>query len=133
MKKIIFVSSILFAIVSAFSCQSTKVIPEDATSTQLIQMGQDCLDTSDYAGAEKYFKTVIQRYGMDTSTYIEARYELGHLYLKQKNYEDAYAAFEEILGLFRDAEAGYLPASYKKLAQMGMNQIPDSKLTKLKD
>ena len=107
------------------SCNTVPKIPDDATSTQLIQMGQDALEISNYTAAETYYNAVIQRYGMDTTTYIEASYELGHLYLKQKRYEEAYQKFDEILVIFSNAEIGTIPASYKKLAEMGMERIPE--------
>lgn len=124
MKKIIvpFITAIL---ISVTSCYTVPVIPQDLTYTQLIQLGQDSIEIANYKAAEAYYSAVIQRYGMNTNIYIEATYELGHLYLRQKKYEEAFPKFNEILGLYEEAEAGILPASYKKLAQIGLNQIPD--------
>ena len=125
MKKII--STIIFTgfLFALAGCNSVPEIPVDASSTQLIQLGQDAMGISNYAAAEAYYNAVIRRYGMDTAVYVEARYELGHLYLKQKKYEQAYACFSEILSIFENAEFGSVPAAYKKLAQMGMNSIPE--------
>lgn len=122
MKKIIycFICAFLFV-----SCNSVPEIPATASSTQLIQLGQDALEISNYTAAETYYNAVIQRYGMDTATYIEARYELGHLYMKQNKYPEAYASFNEILGIFENAEFGSIPAAYKKLALMGIDNIPE--------
>ncbi|MGP1530651.1 MAG: hypothetical protein ACTTI5_00485 [Treponema sp.] len=108
-----------------FSCKSASVIPPDATYAQLIQMGQDAFSSANYRTAERYYMAVIQRYGMDTKAYIEARYELGHLYLSRKRYADAYRTFNEILGIFENAEYGTIPAAYRKLALMGMDKIPE--------
>ncbi|MGP1459031.1 MAG: hypothetical protein ACTTKL_06955 [Treponema sp.] len=110
---------------AAFSCKSTKVIPADATYAQLIQMGQDAFSGARYRAAERYYTAVIYRYGMDTRAYIEARYELGHLYLRRRRYAQAYRSFNEILGIFENAEYGSVPPAYKKLAQMGMDKIPE--------
>lgn len=124
--KLVLKALIITTFCAAFSsCGSVPKIPDDATSTQLIQMGQDSLEYSNYTAAETYYNAVIQRYGMDTATYIEANYELGHMYLKRKDYQKAFAKFNEILGIYEYAEIGSLPGSYKKLAQMGMNQIPE--------
>lgn len=116
----------ILAAVSTFfiSCNTVPEIPADASSTQLIQMGQDAMEFSNYTAAETYYNAVIQRYGMDISAYIEASYELGHLYLKQKKYALAYQKFDEILSTFENAEIGVIPAAYKKLATIGMEQIP---------
>ena len=104
-------------------------IPPSATSTQLIQLGQDSLSLKNYVAAETYYNAVIQRYGMDTKVYIEARYELGHMYLQQKKYQEAYRNFSEILEIFENAEYGSIPASFKKLAQMGIENIPEKNRT----
>lgn len=82
------------------------------------------MEFSNYTAAETYYNAVIQRYGMDISAYIEASYELGHLYLKQKKYALAYQKFDEILSTFENAEIGVIPAAYKKLATIGIEQIP---------
>lgn len=123
-------SSVLGTVLAAsalflFSCSSTPKIPEEATATQLIQMGQDALENSNYKAAEVYYMAVIQRYGTDTNLYIEARYELGHTYLQQKKYDEAYTSFAEILAIYENAEYGSVPGSFKKLAQIGMKNLPE--------
>lgn len=127
MKKIIFISILLITL-NFISCKSTEVVPEDLTIAQLIQKGQDAYGISDYKSAEVYYLTAIERFGDDTNTYIEVKYELGHLYLKTKDYDKAFAAFTEILELYDYASTGLLPPEYKKLAQIGLSKIPEDKL-----
>lgn len=110
---------------TAVSCRTVKDIPEDLTAPQLLQRGQSCLDNADYKSAEVYYQTTIDRYGDDTNTYIEAKYELAHLYMKRKKYEKARTALDEILDIYNNAPSGSLPAAYKKLAQIEMAKIPD--------
>ena len=59
---------------------------------------------------------------------MKARYELGHLYLKQKKYAAAYASFKEILDMYASTTPGVLPGAYNKLAEIGMQRIPKNKL-----
>ena len=126
MIKDIFKFALIFIFTAAFfSCKSASMIPQNATYAQLIQMGQDAFGSANYRAAERYYTAVIHRYGMDTKAYIEARYELGHLYLSRKRYADAYKSFNERLGIFENAEYGSIPAAYKKLALMGMDKIPE--------
>ncbi|MBD5414157.1 MAG: hypothetical protein HDR52_07050 [Treponema sp.] len=128
MKKFaLFITMIVMFVIC--SCNSVPEIPPSATSTQLIQLGQDSLSLKNYVAAETYYNAVIQRYGMDTKVYIEARYELGHMYLQQKKYQEAYRNFFEILEIFENAEYGSIPASFKKLAQMGIENIPEKNRT----
>ena len=98
-----------------------------------MQRGQASLDNSDYKTAEKYFLKTIEQYGDDTDTYIEAKYELAHLYIKTKRYDKAYDNLSEILELYDYAIAGSLPAAYKKLAQIEIDKIPSAKLEELQN
>ena len=126
MKKIIVLLSIIALAggVLFTSCQTVKDIPEDLTAPQLLQRGQSYADNADYKNAEACYLATIDRYGDNTETYIEAKYELAHLYIKNKNYEKAQPVLEEILELYDYAPVGTLPAAYKKLAQMDMEKIP---------
>ena len=109
MKKLI-ILAVLAAISSLFiSCKTLKEIPEDKTSAQIIQMGQNYVGISDYKSAELCYNTVIDRYGTDPSIYVEARYELGRIYLAQKKYDKAYATFNEVLSIY-DSYAAVLPS-----------------------
>lgn len=127
MRKIILLTSIitLAAAVLFTSCQTVKDIPEDLTAPQLLQRGQAYADASDYKNAEACYLATIDRYGDDTNTYIEAEYELAHLYMKMKKYDKARAVLEEILEIYDYATPGSLPAAYKKLAQIDMEKIPN--------
>lgn len=126
MKRTISILSAIFTLSIFTSCASVKDISPDLSAAQLIQFGQSAFDYAQYKNAEQYFLTAIERYGDNTYTYIEAKYELGHLYLKQKNYKKAYHAFKDILIIY-DNSTG-IPGSYKKLCLIGMNEIPESKL-----
>lgn len=131
MKKNIFIIAIFAAFVVFFpSCSTVKEIPDDLSAAQLIQLGQDAYGNAQYKNAEMYYSTVISRYGMNTDTYIEAKYELGHLYLKQKYYTAAYSAFKEIVDLYASTAPGTYPGAYSKLAQIEMAKIPENKLPK---
>lgn len=131
MKKIIYLLSTIALSGILFSCVSNKEIAQDLTAAQIIQLGQNALDSSDYAHAEKCFQEVVKRYGTNITNYIEARYEIGHVNIKTKNYEKAYLAFREILDMYESAAATELPPEFKKLAQIGISQIPAKKLESL--
>lgn len=107
------------------ACQSVKDIPQELTAPQLLQRAQSYVDMADYKNAEACFLATIERYGDDTNTYIEAKYELAHLYIKTKKYDKARSALEEILELYDYATVGSLPAAYKKLAQIDMEKLPN--------
>lgn len=130
MKKIILAITTIFISLTLFSCASVKEIPTDLTAAQIIQRGQNAYDLKDYNNAANCYKTVIQRYGIDVRVFLEGKYELGHVYLAQKKYDEAYNIFAEILDIYETTPAGDLPQAYKKLAQIGMSNIPDNKKPK---
>ena len=120
MKKIFLILPTLLFQAFFFSCSTVPEIPENASATQLIQYGQDAIDLGNYSLAETYYLTTIKRYGMDTTTYIEARYELGRRYLNK-----ALLQFKEILDIYDSVEIGTYPPSFQKLSKLSINQIPE--------
>ena len=110
------------------SCQSVPTeIPTDLDASQLIQKGQDAFALGNYKAAEKYFMTVLERYGTDPKKYVEAQYKIGHLYMKQKRHDKAEVVFTEILDIYQEATPGVLPGAYQKLSQIEMDKIQKKK------
>lgn len=132
MKKTVLFLSVLFLSFSFFSCGTIEEIPEDLSSAQLLQQGQNEYSNGAYENAERYYLETIKRYGDDTQTYIEARYELGHLYMKTKEYKKAYINFSDILNIYELSPMGAFPPAYKKLAELGISKIPETELEKIK-
>jgi outer membrane protein assembly factor BamD (BamD/ComL family) len=126
--------SLFFLLVSALAgigfsgCKSAPVvITDNMTSQELIQKGQDAYQNNDDGNALKYYQAVIDRYGSDKAVYVEARYEIGHLYMKQQKYKEAEPIFTEIQEIFRSSLPGTLPAAYNKLAEIELAKIPSNK------
>ncbi len=131
MKKSIILTALFVASMLFVSCKTLKEIPEDKTSAQIIQMGQNYVGNGDYKSAEFCYSTVIERYGTNPSIYVEARYELGRVYLAEKKYDKAYSTFTEVLDIY-DRYGTMIPGAYKKLCNISINQIPAAKLAELK-
>lgn len=130
MKKLLITFTTLFLALTLFSCESIKEIPEGKTAAQIIQMGQNAVSNGDYKSAEFCYKTAIERFNTDPAIYVESKYELAHVYSKQKKYEEAYKTYTELLDLY-DSYGIALPGSYKKLCQIGISKIPEDKLSAL--
>ena len=122
--KSIFVVLTFITIIFVVSCASIpKDIPLDLSAKELNQKAQECTAAENYAGAEVYYKTLIQRFGMDTSVLIPAEFELAHVYIKQKKYDKAKPVLERVLSYY-EVDTGSLPREYRKLAQIDLNKIP---------
>ena len=130
MKKLIALAAALAAVTLFISCKTLKEIPEDKTSAQIIQMGQNYAAIPDYKSAAFCYETVIERYGSDPAIFVEGKYELGRVYLAQHKYEKAYDIFNELLALY-DTYPMMLPPAYKKLCNISLNQIPEVRMQEI--
>lgn len=126
MKKIFLLLSTLLAtfLVSGvlFSCKTIKEIPEEKTAAQIIQMGQNAAAINSFTDAEFCYKEALKKFPEDMNIFVQANYELGHIYTKQKKYEKAEKAFNSILNL-ADENPYTVPPKYIKLCKMGLERI----------
>ena len=110
------------------SCVSSEVdVPEDATRLEIVQLAQTAFDSGFKKKALKYYEVLLQRYGTDTATYIEGRYEIAHIYVKKRKYDLARPMLEEIVEIYASSQPGQLPGAYRKLAQKDLDKINASK------
>ncbi len=115
------------ALLLAFALSSCGSVPKEIpemTSQELIQNGQTSYENSNYKAALAYFNTAVERFGDWPSVYVEARYEIGHVYMKQKKYSLAEPIFNEIVEIYKNSTPGSIPAAYNKLAQIELAKIP---------
>ena len=54
---------------------------------------------------------------------MTAKFELAHILVKEKKYEEAKPLLEEIIGFYTDDFSRILPPEYKKLAQIDLAKI----------
>lgn len=127
------IASIILASSLAFlaSCASNQAeIPAELTAQELIQKGQDRFESKDYKNALRYYNAVTERYADSLPVYVEASYEIGHIYMKQKKYEQASAVFNEIIDLYSKTSPGEVPGAYEKLSKLELAKIPQANETK---
>lgn len=121
-------SAFIIAIFTAFfaSCSSVpKEIPEDLTAQELIQKGQNEFENGRYKAAYCYYNAVTERFPDTLDVYLEASYEIGHLYMKQKKYKQAEEVFQNMLDIYAAAQPGSLPGAYSKLANLELDKIKE--------
>lgn len=130
--KNIALSLILTGLCASFfvSCVSAKVeIPYDATDREIIQTAQNEYDAGHVTRALDCYNTLLMRYGNDTALYVEGRYEIAHIYIKQKKYSEAQEILEEIIAIYDGSAPGMLPGAFNKLARADLEKIPEGKKT----
>ena len=113
--------------ISFSACRTTELsVPVDASSREIVQMAQTAWDKNRPQDAEFYYTTLIQRYGMDTTIYVEGTFELAHLYVKEKRYQEALPLLNEVVEIYRNLPPGSLPGAYRKLAEKDLEKIPEN-------
>ena len=67
--------------------------------------------------------TIIKRFG-SILILVAAEYEIAHIRVKQKKWDEAQQMLERIVSYYEGTEAGLLPPHYKKLALIDLDKIP---------
>ncbi|ULQ60378.1 hypothetical protein K7I13_03460 [Brucepastera parasyntrophica] len=119
------------AVISAgcSSIPNPEQIPPEASVAELSLRGQTELDRNKYKAAEVYYQTIIDRYGSDTSTLTAAEFEIAHIRMKQKKWEDAETRLETIIARYESTGGTELPPEYLVLARNDLNRIPEKHRT----
>ena len=116
-----------------YSCESLPKDPppSDMSDREIIQLAQSAYDKNHYRVAEYYYKILLQRYGNYTNDYVEGRFELAHLYLKQKKYDIAVPMLQEIIDIYDTSVPGSLPGEYIILAKSDLAKVPEKRLAEI--
>ena len=130
MKRTIYFAGILLALIFfATGCQSApKHIPQDLTADELINLAQASYDKGNVKAAQADYEAIIIRYGDQMDKLVEAEYEIAHLKVKQKKWQQAIPDLQRILSYYESDVAGVLPPSFKKLAELDLAKIPEKEL-----
>ena len=109
------------AILLFTSCQSVPTdVPENLTKADLIQLAQDSYDGGNTAASKYYYELIIERFPDDPSAYIIAKFEIAHLYVKDKDYKSAQPLLEEIVSFYENPEIAATLPEYLKLAKIDL-------------
>lgn len=130
MKRTIYFAGILLALIFfATGCQSApKHIPQDLTADELINLAQASYDKGNVKAAQAYYEAIIIRYGDQMDKLVEAEYEIAHLKVKQKKWQQAIPDLQRILSYYESDVTGVLPPSFKKLAELDLAKVPEKEL-----
>ncbi|MBO7612233.1 MAG: hypothetical protein J6S81_00220, partial [Treponema sp.] len=115
-KKTVFFSAVLaVALTGALftACQtSNPEVPANLTAREIIQKAQNAYNAGREKQALYYYDTLIARYGMNTVTYIEGKYEIAHIYVKAKKWDKALPVLNELKNLYASSLPGSYPGEY---------------------
>lgn len=121
----------IFTIFIFSGCYSVpKDIPSDLSAEELIQLAQSSYDDGNVKAAQAYYEAVIIRYSSDMALVVEAEYEIAHMKIKEKKWQQAIPDLQRILSYYESDYSGILPQAYKKLAQLDLDKVPEFELRK---
>ncbi|MGP1577059.1 MAG: hypothetical protein ACTTH7_06160 [Treponema sp.] len=116
----VFVCAVLLPALAA-SCMSIPKesdIPHDVTPIDLTQKAQEAFDARNYRAANAYYHIILQRFPDDPAACVAAEYEIAHLLIKKRKWQQAYTNLEIIIEKYGKPEGRMLPPHYYKLAQI---------------
>ncbi len=118
------------AVMAFTGCSPTQTVTSETSDREIVQLAQTAYDKGNEKLAISYYEQLIMYYGQDLSIYVEGKYEIGHIYLKQKKYTQAAECFMDVISIYDSLPVGTLPGTFKKLSQNDLAKIPANKLTK---
>lgn len=128
MKRTIVVVSLLAMLLLAVSgCASVPdpaSIPPETTVADLSQSGQEALDDNNLKAAEVYYQLIIDRYGSDPKALTAAEFEIAHMRVKARKWDDAKARLETIIARYESTGGAGLPPEFLVLAKNDLKKIP---------
>ncbi len=116
---------LIAGLVSCASVPNAADIPPEMSVAELNQKAQEAFDQSNFAAAEVYYNTIIQRFGTDIKVLTAAEFEIAHLRMKQKDWIDARIRLENIIARYMEGDPSALPAEYYVLARNDLARIPE--------
>ncbi|MBP5443698.1 MAG: hypothetical protein IKI90_07510 [Treponema sp.] len=129
--KTAFTLAIVLTAFLAASCTSIPdTVPDDPH--QIIQLAQNATDQGNTKLARYYYEQLLEKHGNEADIYIEANYELAHLDIKKKNYDDAVPRLDQILYIYNNVAPGVLPGKFKKLAAIDLAKVPEAEVTRIR-
>lgn len=115
--------TLLVAVVILGACQTVPTdIPEDLTLGELIQLAQESVDAENWNAALAYYEAILDRFPDDRAAVATARYEIGFIYFRRDDFDQARIEFAELLAMY-DTDAGQIPEWPRVLANTLLDEI----------
>ncbi|MCL2180154.1 MAG: hypothetical protein FWB83_03415 [Treponema sp.] len=124
LNKIAFLSALITALVFS-ACASTVVIPEDLSSEEIIQRGQEAMDNNRYNAAMQYYQALYERNRRSIDLVITAEYHIAYIHYKQRNYTQARAGFNGVIEQYNIPDEELLPQHFRRLSQIVLQRIDE--------
>jgi outer membrane protein assembly factor BamD (BamD/ComL family) len=102
---------------------ATGPLKEADTPEELIQYGQEAMDRNRYELALAYYEHILERFPGSDYAICAAEYEIAFIHYKQKKYDLAKTEFQALLERYNTPDEELLPAQFKILTNIVLEQI----------
>ncbi len=107
----------LLGITSCGTLPTEESVDPNLTPIEIKQLAQEEMDKGSKRNALAYYEILLNRYGSDMSVRSAAEFEIAHIYIKQKKWEDANALLKKIITRYESAGGAGLVPKYYVLAK----------------
>ena len=125
----LFIGIIIGISLALSSCASTPdpELTDSTTPREIIQYAQTSYDKGKTQKALEYYDILIKRFGTNTALYVEAKYEIGHIQMKEKYYSKARVNLQEVVDIYSGARNGSIPGAFYILAKNDLEKCEGKK------
>jgi len=124
MKSASMVLAVLVLLLSCATVPDPASIPTDLSVAELNLRAHAAWDVNNFKAAEVYYQLILDRFGTDLAVRTAAEFEIAHLHIRQKRWDEARVMLEAIMSRYHETEPNTLPAKYYVLARNNLGRIP---------
>lgn len=129
MKHIFFIL-LLCSLTACANIPKSADVPLELGYEEIIVLAQREADVNNYRGAKAYYEIMLDRFGTDANVLNIGEFEIAHILIKQKKYEQAAVLLRQVLSRFEGTGSALLKPEYRKLAENDLKKIEDKLRTK---
>jgi outer membrane protein assembly factor BamD (BamD/ComL family) len=107
------------------SCATTIEIGENLTAEELVQRGQEAMDSNRYRTALQFYQALYDRNPGHIDRIITAEYHIAFIHYKQRNYTLARTGFNSVIEHYNIPDEELLPQHFRRLAQIVLQRIDE--------
>ena len=113
----------LCSLTACVNIPTSTSVPDSLGYEDMIVLAQREVDANNYRGAKVYYEIMIDRFGTDANVLNIGEFEIAHILIKQKKYEQAAVLLRQVLSRFEGSGSALLKPEYRKLAENDLKKI----------
>ncbi|MDR3336375.1 MAG: hypothetical protein LBT16_04140 [Treponema sp.] len=125
MKSNFFIPLFVLSLILAACASGPENVSEDITPLELVQRAQEATDRNRYGTALQYYEIILDKFSYNLEMIFTAKYEIAFIHYKQRKYDLARSEFIDLLAQYDTPDEELLPAQFKRLSTIVLEQIDE--------